>query len=156
MIIDMLEYNPFFRPTAKELLKSTIFDEIRVDALERNATQTIEILSDELIPIDYGTGRVIGLEKNAENSKLVVFFFKIEILKEIQLLRGIKIWGTIFLITDKFSIFTFLPIGNRNSNKDDYEHIQYWCMYYYVNNNIFEFIIKLGIQILYKNIIIRI
>jgi len=57
----MLEYNPFFRPSAKECLESSVFDEIRVKALERDATQKIEILSDEILPIDYTSGRVEGL-----------------------------------------------------------------------------------------------
>ena len=91
LVLGMLEYNPFFRPTAKECLKSSVFDEIRVNALEKDATQKIEILSDEILPIDYTSGRVEGLERSPENSKLVIWFFKIEILKEIQLLRGIEL-----------------------------------------------------------------
>ena len=86
----MLEYNPFFRPSAKECLASSVFDEIRVQALEMDALQKIEILSDEVLPIDYTSGRVEGLERGPENSKLVIFFFKIETLREIQLLRGIQ------------------------------------------------------------------
>lgn len=54
-----------------------------MDALERDSIEKIEILSDEVLPIDYTNGRVEGLEKSPENSKLVIFFFKIEILKEI-------------------------------------------------------------------------
>ena len=30
----MLEFNPYFRPTAKELLKNPIFDEIRIEENE--------------------------------------------------------------------------------------------------------------------------
>jgi len=37
----MLEYNPFYRPTAKELLSNSVFDEIRVEALEKDATELI-------------------------------------------------------------------------------------------------------------------
>lgn len=39
LVRDMLEYNPFFRPTAKECLQNPIFDEIRVPALERDAPE---------------------------------------------------------------------------------------------------------------------
>ena len=46
LVQDMLEYNPFFRPTAKECVRSPVFDEIRVDALERDAGKKIEILSE--------------------------------------------------------------------------------------------------------------
>ena len=90
LALEMLEYNPFFRPSAKECLASPVFEDIRVQALERDATRAIEILSDEVLPIDYTSGRVDGLERSPENSRLVIFFFKIEILKEIQLLRGIQ------------------------------------------------------------------
>lgn len=90
LVLEMLEYNPFFRPSAKECLASSVFDEIRVQALEMDALQKIEILSDEVLPIDYTSGRVEGLERSPENSKLVIFFFKIETLREIQLLRGIQ------------------------------------------------------------------
>lgn len=90
LALEMLEYNPFFRPSAKECLASPVFEDIRVQALERDATRAIEILSDEVLPIDYTSGRVAGLERSPENSRLVIFFCKIEILKEIQLLRGIQ------------------------------------------------------------------
>ena len=30
----MTEFNPYFRPTAKELLKNRIFDEIRMESIE--------------------------------------------------------------------------------------------------------------------------
>lgn len=39
----MLEFNPFFRPTAKECLQSKIFDEIRVPDLEAAAPFKINI-----------------------------------------------------------------------------------------------------------------
>ena len=39
LMIDMLEYNPFFRPSAKECLQNPAFDEIRVPMLERDATE---------------------------------------------------------------------------------------------------------------------
>lgn len=36
----MLEYNPAFRPSAKQLLKLPIFDDIRISTLEHWATKT--------------------------------------------------------------------------------------------------------------------
>jgi len=41
LLLEMLEYNPFYRPTAKELLSNSVFDEIRVEALEKDATELI-------------------------------------------------------------------------------------------------------------------
>lgn len=39
----MLEFNPFFRPTAHEILKNKIFDSIRVPELEKGAPITYNI-----------------------------------------------------------------------------------------------------------------
>ena len=33
----MLQFNPYFRPTARELLKNPIFDSIRIPACEKKA-----------------------------------------------------------------------------------------------------------------------
>ena len=37
MLSSMLEFNPFFRSSAREVLKSKIFDEIRIENNERQA-----------------------------------------------------------------------------------------------------------------------
>lgn len=37
MLEQMLQFNPYYRPTAKELLKSKIFDKIRCEDLEKSA-----------------------------------------------------------------------------------------------------------------------
>jgi len=39
----MLEFNPYFRPTAKECLQNKIFDNIRVTGLEISAPFKINI-----------------------------------------------------------------------------------------------------------------
>ena len=39
----MLEFNPYFRPTAKECLQSKLFDSIRVAGLEASAPFKINI-----------------------------------------------------------------------------------------------------------------
>lgn len=88
LVLDMLEYNPFFRPSAKECLQNPIFDEIRVTMLERDAQEEIVTEVDEILPIDYDTGRVRGLEKSPEITQQVIQYFKIEILKEIYELRS--------------------------------------------------------------------
>ena len=88
LVLDMLEYNPFFRPSAKECLQNPIFDEIRVTMLERDAQEEIVTEVDEMLPIDYDTGRVRGLEKSPETTRQVIEYFKIEILKEIYELRS--------------------------------------------------------------------
>lgn len=43
MLSDMLEFNPFFRPTAKELLQQPIFNQIRVPGLEASAPFKVNI-----------------------------------------------------------------------------------------------------------------
>ena len=39
----MTEFNPYFRPSAKELLKNKIFDSIRMKEIEENASHKIII-----------------------------------------------------------------------------------------------------------------
>ena len=99
----MLEYNPFFRPSAKECLQNPIFDEIRVTMLERDAQEEIVTEVDEILPIDYDTGRVRGLEKSPEITQQVIQYFKIEILKEIYELRSMykKKWAKISFMSSK-------------------------------------------------------
>jgi len=43
LLCEMLEFNPQFRPTAKECLKNPIFDDIRVPGLEKSAPYKINI-----------------------------------------------------------------------------------------------------------------
>lgn len=87
LVRDMLEYNPFFRPSAKECLQNSIFDDIRVPALERDAPEMIVADIDEVLPIDYDTGRIRDTEKSPEMTQKIINYFKIEILKEIKVLR---------------------------------------------------------------------
>jgi hypothetical protein len=87
LVHDMLEYNPFFRPTAKECLQNPIFDEIRVPALERDSPEMIVADIDEVLPIDYDTGRIRDTEKSPEMTAKIINYFKIEILKEINVMR---------------------------------------------------------------------
>lgn len=46
----MLEINPYFRPTAKELLKNKYFDDVRVPKYEHSSKQklSLDLDSDEL------------------------------------------------------------------------------------------------------------
>lgn len=46
LLQQMLEFNPYFRPTAKECLQNRIFDEIRVPGLEAAAPFKINIECD--------------------------------------------------------------------------------------------------------------
>ena len=78
LVRDMLEYNPFFRPSAKECLQNPIFDEIRVTLLERDATEQIVTEVDEILPIDYDTGRIKGLVKSPEVTAQVIQYFKLQ------------------------------------------------------------------------------
>ena len=43
LVVDMLNFNPFFRPTAKECLQNKLFDKIRVQGLEASAPFKINI-----------------------------------------------------------------------------------------------------------------
>ena len=43
----MLEFNPYFRPSARQLLKNKIFDSVRIEANEVTATHSIVISADK-------------------------------------------------------------------------------------------------------------
>lgn len=42
---------------------------------------------DEVLPIDYDTGRIRDTEKSPEMTAKIIKFFKIEILREVSMLR---------------------------------------------------------------------
>ena len=56
LLVDMLQYNPYFRPNIEECLESEVFNSIRVNKIEK--VQTSEIELDILNPhtFDYKTG----------------------------------------------------------------------------------------------------
>lgn len=80
MLMDLLEYNPYFRPTAKECLKNPIFDSIRVQQLERDAMGEIELECDKILPIDYDTGYVKNFKQSSESNKLIIDFLKVNMI----------------------------------------------------------------------------
>ena len=51
----MTEFNPYFRPSAKELLKNKIFDDIRLESIESDAPYKIlvDIDRDEYLKPNY-------------------------------------------------------------------------------------------------------
>lgn len=49
----MLEFNPYFRPSAKELLQNKIFDSVRIKSNEKNAAHAVVIKVDRTMPRDY-------------------------------------------------------------------------------------------------------
>ena len=53
MLESMLEFNPYFRPTAKQLLKNKIFDSVRIKSNEESATHSIVVSADKSLPVDY-------------------------------------------------------------------------------------------------------
>ena len=55
IIKPMIEVNPYFRPTAKELLKNKYFDEVRVPEYEHSSRQklSLEIDNDEFRSEDF-------------------------------------------------------------------------------------------------------
>jgi hypothetical protein len=57
MLKSLVQINPFFRPTAKEVLKSTIFDHIRNPKLEKTSVSyKIKLDIDHDDAFDYATG----------------------------------------------------------------------------------------------------
>ena len=55
MLENMTEFNPYFRPSAKELLKNKIFDDIRLESIESDAPYKIlvDIDRDEHLKPNY-------------------------------------------------------------------------------------------------------
>ena len=60
----MLQFNPFFRPTATELLKNEIFNDIRIEENEISAEHQIVTSVDQS---NYCAGHYSDKEQNNEN-----------------------------------------------------------------------------------------
>jgi len=58
VLASMLEFNPFFRSSAREALKSKLFDSIRIHANERPANTKLKLEVDQDEAFDYKTGKV--------------------------------------------------------------------------------------------------
>lgn len=56
MVHKLLEFNPYFRWTAQECLKSTYFDNIRNPVLEKHAKGKIMLEVDQDAAFDYQIG----------------------------------------------------------------------------------------------------
>ena len=70
ILSDMLEFNPYFRPTAKECLSNKIFDSIRVPGLESSAPFKINIDVDRNeFEFDYENSGCTGTK--FDNSEIV-------------------------------------------------------------------------------------
>lgn len=56
----MLEFNPYFRPSAKQLLKNKIFNSVRIKSNEVQATHSVVINVDKhpTMAIDYNETKV--------------------------------------------------------------------------------------------------
>ena len=83
----MLEFNPFYRPTAKELLKHPIFDKIRISALEKLEFKKISHLvidSDPKMKSDY------ELDKISMNTNDFRLYCKKQILQEMVYVNNMK------------------------------------------------------------------
>ena len=54
---DMLKFNPFFRVSASELLKSKVFDEFRIKKNEKSASEKILLEIDKDESFNYESGK---------------------------------------------------------------------------------------------------
>mgnify|MGYP000105742680 FL=1 len=59
----MLEFNPFFRSSAREILKDTIFDDIRIHDNERQAPTKLKLAVDNDDAFDYEQGKATKYSK---------------------------------------------------------------------------------------------
>ena len=68
IMMQMLEINPYFRPTAKQLLKNKIFDSVRIKENEVFANHKILINADkfEQTADNYGEGVKVDKEKDEQ------------------------------------------------------------------------------------------
>jgi len=53
LLCKMLEMNPYFRSSAREVLKSSLFDDIRIHANERQAPNKLKLAVDQDDAFDY-------------------------------------------------------------------------------------------------------
>ena len=80
LLKEMLEFNPFFRPTAKECLQNKIFDGIRVAGLEVSAPFKINIDVDRNeYKFDYENSEI---NQGKVDVKKEIQMFKIFVLEE--------------------------------------------------------------------------
>ena len=78
----MLEFNPYFRPTASQLLENPVFDKIRSKENEIVAQKTIKLQMDlEKYAFDYGSDG----EEPQDNLELQCKFLKLIIKESIKI-----------------------------------------------------------------------
>ena len=73
----LLEFNPYFRPTARDILKHPIFDHVRIKENELSAEYKIIIEIDTKYPQNYQYGHSTKLSEEIINE------CKIDLLKEV-------------------------------------------------------------------------
>ena len=57
LLMGMLTFNPYFRMSASECLKSTLFEKIRIDELETNVPSQVVLDGFEIGTFDYENHR---------------------------------------------------------------------------------------------------
>jgi hypothetical protein len=77
----LLEFNPYFRPTARELLKHSLFDDIRIKENEVSADYKIIIEIDNKYPQNYQYGHSSKVIEEIMNE------CKIDLLREVLKLQ---------------------------------------------------------------------
>ena len=80
----LLEFNPYFRPSAAEIIKSPIFDQIRVPALENLSPKEIH-QQDFSEYFDYNSYKTVGISEDELHKAL-----KDELMKEIRKVKKAK------------------------------------------------------------------
>jgi serine/threonine protein kinase len=86
-IVDhLLSFNPYFRPTARELLKHPIFDSVRIKENEIQAKNKIVMELDRKNPVDYTSDDNNDQEQDNSNNNLINEI-KIDVIVEIIKLR---------------------------------------------------------------------
>ena len=70
MLLSLLEFNPYFRSSAREVLKNAIFDDIRITENERQAPQKLKLIVDQDDAFDYELGKTTKFTKEDYNKMI--------------------------------------------------------------------------------------
>ena len=83
----MIQFNPFFRLTTKELLKKKIFDKIRQPLLEKPAPNKISV------PIDSDDFEFVGEKAEEDSMKHMIDEIKLKLVGELIMFKQMDGFG---------------------------------------------------------------